>query len=369
MFDNIIVFLILGLPLKNIIFCGGGSGGHVIPAVTIIRAIKEKDPECTIFALGSEYGIEAELFLAEKVNFKNISTGKLRRYLSFQNIIDIFKVMLGIFQSFIFLFKFKGKDSLVFSTGGFVSVPVVVAAFFQGKRIYIHEQTSRVGLANKICSIFADKILITFESSKDLFPKDKTKLLGYPLRKEILSTPPLLKVGDINLEKVKKPILFITGGGNGSLLLNEALLNIKDKLEEDFFIIHQSGKKFVEKLRSLESESYKVFDFIGEEMVSLLAYSDVVISRAGAGTVVELMALGRPSIFIPLKIAQKNEQFWNAKEAEKRLGSIVIEEDQLSSDILIKSIREIQNCSKGPSLSTNPTEAIIEEILGDDNAK
>lgn len=349
--------------MKDIIFCGGGSGGHVVPGQTLMRAIKEAHPEASLYAIGSENGIEAKVFRGEGVQFKSILTGKLRRYFSWENFTDLFRILFGVFQSYLFLWKFSRKDSLIFSTGGFVSVPVVVAGWFQRKKVFIHEQTSRVGLANKICSLFADKVMITFEASMEYFPKEKTFLLGYPLRREILSPPALSKVGDVDLTKVDKPILFLTGGGNGSLLLNNLLIKIKDDLERDFFIIHQCGKKFLEELRSKETESYKVFDYIGDEMVSLLAHSQVVISRSGAGTVVELMSLGKPSIFIPLKIAQKNEQYWNAIEAQNKVGSIVIKEDEVSPDSLLKAIYEIQKVNPSKSVLNNPTDDIVREIF------
>ncbi|MCR9205717.1 MAG: UDP-N-acetylglucosamine--N-acetylmuramyl-(pentapeptide) pyrophosphoryl-undecaprenol N-acetylglucosamine transferase [Halobacteriovoraceae bacterium] len=349
--------------MKHIIFCGGGSGGHVVPGQTLMRAIRASHPEASVYAIGSENGIEAKVFRGEKVPFKGIATGKLRRYFSLENFTDLFRITLGVFQSYFFLLKFKRKESIIFSTGGFVSVPVVVAAWLQGKKIFIHEQTSRVGLANKICSIFADKVMITFEGSVEHFPKEKTHLIGYPLRKEILTPPDLTKVGDLDLTKNQKPVLFLTGGGNGSLLLNNLLLEIKENLEKDFFIIHQCGKKFLDELKVLESDSYKVFDFIGEEMVSLLAHADVVISRSGAGTVVELMSLGKPSIFIPLKIAQKNEQYWNAIEAQEKVGSIVLKEDEATGETLIQAIKEIQKKSPVNPVLKNPTEDIVREMF------
>lgn len=349
--------------MKSVIFCGGGSGGHVVPALTLMRAIKERDSEINLYAVGSDKGIESKVFRGEGVPFTNISTGKLRRYFSWENFTDLFRIFWGTLQSFFFLLKFRKKDSLVFSTGGFVSVPVVVAAWLQGKEIFIHEQTSRVGLANKICSYFADKVLITFEDSKDYFPKTKTDHLGYPLRKEILSPPLLSKVGDIDLSSIKKPILFLTGGGNGSLLLNNLLLEIKDDLEKEFFIVHQCGKAFLEGLKNKETDNYKVFDFIGDEMVSLLAYADVVISRSGAGTVVELISLGKPSIFIPLKIAQKNEQYWNAIEAQEKVGSIVLKEDEATGETLKVAIASIKKAQRHEVVKSNPTDKIVESVF------
>lgn len=343
---------------RNIIFCGGGSGGHVIPALTLIRKIREKDSDLRIVAIGSLKGIEASLFPENNVEYQAIQTGKLRRYLSIENLTDIFRLLIGVIQSFIFLLKFNKSETVVFSTGGFVTVPVVFAAFLQGKKVLIHEQTSRVGLANKIASKFASKVLISFEASSTYFPQDKTIHTGYPLREEIL-VPPLLKNLRPEWNAEGRPILFLTGGGNGSLLLNNTLESCLNELAEKFFIVHQCGASFIEKYQAIKIPNYVPLDFVGKEMTSLLNEAEVVISRAGAGTVVELMSLGKPSILIPLKIAQKNEQFHNAEEAVKQCGSIIIEEDSLTKDVLLESIDKIQNTKRVEKVELNPTEEIV----------
>jgi len=347
-----------------VIFCGGGSGGHVLPALTLIRALRETRPQLKIQSIGSYQGIEATLFPELQVPYKSISTGKLRRYLSLQNFIDIFKLFFGTLQSFCFLLKFSRKNTLIFSTGGFVTVPVVFAAWLQRKKIIIHEQTTRIGLANKIGSIFADDILVTFKDSLNYLPREKSQLVGYPFRNEIFQKvdKAVLIDGEGFFEQ-GRPILFLTGGGNGSLLLNEALSNILPQLKDRFFIIHQCGKAHYEKYKKLETAHYKVFDFVGEEMIPLLRKSEVIISRAGAGTVMELIALGRPSIFIPLKIAQKNEQYHNAKAAEVALGSIVIEENELSEESLLNAVESILSKPKKDIITENPTVKIIDKIM------
>lgn len=333
-----------------------------MPALTVVRALRESQPDIKISAIGSYKGIEAKLFQKEGLPYKAISTGKLRRYLSWENFTDLFRLARGLWQAYWFLLRFSRKDTVIFGTGGFVIVPVVLAAWLQGKKIVLHEQTSRVGLANKIASLFAKKVLITFASSKGFFPQEKTIHSGYPLRKEILAPPSLSQYKDFPTSSDGKPLLFVTGGGNGSFLLNKVIDECREDLEKKFFIIHQCGAQFIEQFKSKESESYKVFDFINEEMVSLLNEADIVISRAGAGTVVELISLGKPSIFIPLKIAQKNEQFHNAKEAESRIGSIVIEEDGLTKESLIEAISTIEKVPRKGKVTENPTAQICKEL-------
>lgn len=350
--------------VEEIVFSGGGSGGHVLPAITLINHLKSNHPEIKVSYIGDANGIESKLISEQDIQFQSIMTGKLRRYISFQNFIDIFKVMIGIIQSFFILLG--KRNSIVFCTGGFVTVPVAIASFLTRKKMYIHEQTSRVGLANKINSMFANKVFVTFEESLKFFPNEKTQLSGYPLRPEINNVKredfnDVLK--SFNLSD-KKPVLFITGGGNGSLLLNNLIRENLDKLKEKFTIVHQVGKNFEEEYSKLNSAEYYSSAFFGDEMIALMKYSSVVISRAGAGTVIELMALGKPSIFVPLAIAQKNEQFHNAMEAQEKIKSIVIEEKDLSSESIFKAIDQCLELKESESnISKNATQKITNEIL------
>jgi UDP-N-acetylglucosamine--N-acetylmuramyl-(pentapeptide) pyrophosphoryl-undecaprenol N-acetylglucosamine transferase len=340
---------------KYIIFSGGGSGGHVMPAVTLIQDLL-KDSQYEIHYIGGKKGIEREIIKDYKVNYFPIQTGKLRRYFSWENLKDIFKVLMGIIQSVIILLKFPSKRTLVFSTGGFVSVPVVIGAALTRKKIFVHEQTSRIGLANKISSFFANKVFISFEESMKFLPSEKTELTGYPLRKECFEN----KINDVeiegvNLGEIKKEILFLTGGGNGSLLLNNLIKNNIENLKRDYFIIHQVGKDFIEEYKGYQSKDYLPLAFINQNMIDIFKLAKIVISRAGAGTVSELIALNKKSILIPLKIAQKNEQFFNAKEAEKLVGSLVVEEDQLSEMNFIRELENFKN-NLGEPLSVSNKE-------------
>jgi len=311
--------------IERIIFTGGGSGGHVMPGINLIKKIKSKY-HLEIRYIGSKNGIEKKLINEIGIPYKEISSGKLRRYLSVENIIDIFKVILGIIQSIFYLLTFDRK-TIIFSTGGFVSVPVIIAAFITFKKIYIHEQTSRVGLANKIGSIFATKVFISFKKSIDYFPKHKTVLTGYPVREELF----LNEKSNLNFEK---PNLFFTGGGNGSKLINDFVDRNISVLLEKFEIHHQVGSRFIEDYLSKETSDYHVYDFVTNNMNDLLKNSSVIVSRAGAGMVCELLTIGKKSIYIPLKIAQKNEQYHNAMEAKRTLNSIVVTEDLLAKNDL-----------------------------------
>lgn len=326
---------------KTIVFTGGGSGGHVMPALTIIKKINAKS-EYDIHYIGGIKSIERELVKDYQLTYHPIHTGKLRRYISIENFKDTLYVFIGLIDAFKVLWKFKRSETLVFSTGGFVCVPVVIAAKLQMKKVFIHEQTSRVGLANKISSFFADKIFISFEDSFKYFNEHKTFFSGYPLREECYRdtiNPVVINGRELNGESL--PILFVTGGGNGAQLINKLIQRNLDVLTSRYVIVHQVGKSFLDEYKNYKHPNYLPVAFIGSEMIDLFKLAAVTVSRSGAGTVCELLAVGKKSIYIPLKIAQKNEQFFNALDAHKKLGSIIIEEKELTDESFLVALHEI----------------------------
>ena len=326
---------------KTLIFTGGGSGGHVMPGLTIFKKVNA-EKIFDVHYIGGINSIERELVANYQLTYHPIHTGKLRRYLSIENVQDTFKVFLGLIDAFKVLWKFKRSETLLFSTGGFVCVPVVIAAKLQRKKVFIHEQTSRVGLANKICSIFADKIFISFEDSFKYFDESKTYFSGYPLREECYTETinPVVINGRL-LNDLDKPILFVTGGGNGAQLINKLIIRNLDILTSRYVIVHQVGKAFIDEYSVHKHPNYLPVAFIGLEMIDLFKLATATVSRSGAGTVCELIAVGKKSIFIPLKIAQKNEQFYNALEAFKKLGSIIIEEKELTDESFLVALHQI----------------------------
>lgn len=326
---------------KTLIFTGGGSGGHVMPALTVLKKVNANNAY-DIHYIGGINSIERELVKDYQLTYHPIHTGKLRRYLSVENIKDTLKVFLGLVDAYKVLWKFKRRETLIFSTGGFVCVPVVIAAKLQGKKVFIHEQTSRVGLANKISSLFADKIFISFEDSFKYFNEKKTFFSGYPLREECYSeTINPVEINGKLLNNVELPILFVTGGGNGAQLINKLILKNFEVLTSRYVIVHQVGKAFISEYSTYKHPNYLPVAFIGSEMIDLFKLATVTVSRSGAGTVCELIAVGKKSIFIPLRIAQKNEQFFNALEAHKKLGSIIIEEKELTDEIFLVALHQI----------------------------
>ena len=347
---------------KNIIFTGGGSGGHVVPAITIIKELIKRG-QINLLYIGGRNSVERELIKKINIPYKAIFTGKLRRYFSLENMLDFFKFQLGIFQAFFYLFKFKKQETIIFSTGGFVGLPAVIAGGFLGIPIIIHEQTSRVGLANKIASNFAKKICVSFEDSQKFFPKEKTVLTGYPLNQNCYQEKNNhYKFNGFILNEIDRPIILITGGGNGSKLLNDFVLSQLEEIKDKFFIIHQVGKNYIDDFKKIETKNYLPVDFVSD-LVELMKHASLVVSRAGAGTVMELMALQKPSVFVPLKIAQKNEQFFNAKEAQKILNSLIINEEDLNNHKLNNLYEQISSLEiNSQNKIKNGLDLILNEI-------
>jgi len=328
--------------MNKIVVTGGGSGGHTIPALVMIKFWKAKG-DFEIYYLGSKKGIEREVVTSFVKKYYPINTGKLRRYFSLENFIDVFKFIFGIIQSLCILFKIR--PFAVFSTGGFVALPVVIAAKVLGIRVVIHEQTTHVGLANKLSSYFADAICISFKSSAQYFSIDRTLYTGYPLRPEFYAPIEKLQYFKNQNFTDSKKILLILGGGNGSVLLNSFVKNNLKSLCDNFHVILQAGKSYEHEFDQCTHEHFSVFSFLQEEMVQLLYSADYVIARAGAGTVCELMHLKKQCIFVPLAIAQKDEQWHNAQAAKEYMGSIVLHESDWKTSTPESIIKMLRNLS------------------------
>ncbi len=341
---------------KKIVFSGGGSGGHSVIAMTLIEYFRSQGIK-DIQYIGSYHGLEKDLAHKNNIPYHAISTGKLRRYFSFENFIDFFKFIFGVLQCFVlFLGKLRTTD-IVFATGGFVSVPSAIAGKILGKKVYLHEQTSRLGLANKIISKFSDKIFVSFESTKDFISKPCI-VSGYPIRSSFFNSK----------EKIiyNRPLLFITGGGNGSKFINDLVDDWFDSLSEKFHIIHQVGQQYINDYLEKRSENYEIFGFM-DNLPQVLSSADLIISRAGAGIVSEILALKKKVLFIPLKIAQRNEQFHNAMEVVKCGHGRILSEDDYQCSDLIGILNDLENV-KIDSLTThknkalNPTELIFQNL-------
>ena len=337
----------------RLIFTGGGSGGHTMPAFSMIQAVrkhcKKKNIKCSLIYIGSHRGVEKEIANRYNVDFIGINTGKLRRYLSFKNFIDVFKTIKGINESKKIIKTFK--PDILISTGGFVSVPPVIAAKKQKVPVIIHEQTIDAGLANKIAGLFANKIALAFHESRKYFPYKKCVITGIPLREEIFNGNRKDAAKKFKFD-ISLPVVYFTGGGLGCHILNQTAIKILFRLLEKCNVIFQTGsalnnkdymemKKFKESLDEYKKKRFIIFDFINDEIGDIYSIADLAIARSGAGTVNEFIALNIPAIFIPLAIAAKNEQLRNAKIVENMQAGIIILEKNLTPDILLKNINDI----------------------------
>lgn len=322
--------------MKRIILTGGGTAGHVTPNIALLPRLKEL--EYDIHYIGSYNGIEKELIEQLGIPYHGISSGKLRRYFSLQNFTDPFRVIKG-FQEAHRLIKLL-KPNVIFSKGGFVSVPVVLA----GKRCHvptiIHESDMTPGLANRISIPSATKVCCNFPETVAHLPADKAVLTGSPIRQELLSGDKQNALNFTGLDD-QKPVILIVGGSLGAVAVNEAIRRILPSLLKDFQIIHLCGRgKLDPSLNHLNG--YVQYEYIKDELKDLFALSDIVISRAGANAICELLALHKPNLLIPLSAnASRGDQILNARSFERQGFSIVMEEEQLTNDTLLAAIRNL----------------------------
>ena len=322
--------------MKKIIMTGGGTAGHVIPNIALMPYLKDLGFE--IHYIGSHNGMEKNLITNLGVSYYGISTGKLRRYFDFKNFTDPFRIIKGFFEAKHLIKEIQ--PDIVFSKGGYVTVPVVKAAHAKHIPVILHESDMTPGLANKLSFSSADRICCSFPETMDLLPENKAILTGSPIRQELLNG---------NADKgrsfcsfdTQKPILLITGGSLGSENINKFIRSILDLLLEHFYIIHLCGKGKLDTSLS-NIKHYLQFEYINKELPDLLSAADLVISRAGAGTINELAALHKPNLLIPLsKNASRGDQILNARSYEKLGYSVVLEEEEITDDILYHSILEL----------------------------
>lgn len=322
--------------MKKIIMTGGGSAGHVTPNLALVPKLKELGYE--IEYIGTKDGIERKIIEDENIKYHAISSGKLRRYFDIKNFTDPFKVLKGILQAIVILKK--EKPNIVFSKGGFVAVPVVIAAHLSKIPVIAHESDLTPGLANRLSAPYCTRVCVTFPESVKNIKDNKGVLTGTPIREELLKGSRILGRQICGFED-KKPVLLIIGGSLGSKFINDTIRKVIDKLIEKYNIVHICGKGNIDK--SLESrKSYKQFEYISEELPHVMNAADIVISRAGANAIFELLALRKPNLLIPLsKKSSRGDQILNAASFERSGYSLVIQEDDLNERILLEKLEEL----------------------------
>ncbi|WP_411170300.1 undecaprenyldiphospho-muramoylpentapeptide beta-N-acetylglucosaminyltransferase [Clostridium sp. MB05] len=324
----------------KIIMTGGGTAGHVTPNLALVPKLKEEGFE--IKYIGSKDGIEKEIIKDANIPYYQISSGKLRRYFDVKNFTDPFKVMKGVVEANKILKK--EKPNIIFSKGGFVAVPVVIAASMRKIPVVSHESDLTPGLANKLSSPFCSKLCVTFRESLNYVKDGKGVLTGTPIRKEILNGSSI-RGKEICGFKDNKEILLIVGGSLGAKSINDEVRKNINKLLETFNIIHICGKgNLAEELNNIKG--YIQYEYVKDELPHLLKSADYVISRAGANVIFELLALKKPTLLIPLsKKISRGDQILNAKSFEKEGYSVVLDEDEMmeNQEMLLSKIEELKN--------------------------
>lgn len=322
--------------MKKIVLTGGGTAGHVTPNIALLPALQAAGYE--IAYVGSYEGIEKKLIADFNIPYTGISTGKFRRYLDPKNFSDPFRVMKGFVEARNYLKNYQ--PDVVFSKGGFVSVPVVRAAASLHIPCIIHESDMTPGLANKLCIPVAEKVCCNFPETMKNIPADKAVLTGSPIRAELAQGSRLAGLNMCGFT-ANKPVIMVIGGSLGAANVNKAVRDALPKLLEDFQVVHLCGKDKIDNLL-LNTPGYKQFEYIKAELKDIFAMADVVISRAGANAICELLALRKPNLLIPLPAsASRGDQLLNARSFEQQGFSKVLQEEKLTNELLLSSILDL----------------------------
>jgi UDP-N-acetylglucosamine--N-acetylmuramyl-(pentapeptide) pyrophosphoryl-undecaprenol N-acetylglucosamine transferase len=322
--------------LKKIILTGGGSAGHVTPNLALIPKLRDLGYE--IQYIGSENGIERKIIEDEKIKYHAISSGKLRRYFDIKNFTDPFKVIRGIFQAVLIIRR--EKPNIVFSKGGFVSVPVVIAAHFNRVPVIIHESDMTPGLANKISLSYCTRICVTFPESLKSMKGHNAVLTGTPIRQELLDGSRIIGRRICGFTN-EKPILLVIGGSLGSRFINNVVRNSLNELLKVFNIVHICGRGNMDKALEVR-KGYVQFEYLNKELSHVMNAADIVVSRAGANVIFELLALKKPNLLIPLsRASSRGDQILNAASFEKSGYSMVLQEEKMTQKVFLDKIEEL----------------------------
>lgn len=321
--------------MKKIVLTGGGTAGHVTPNLALLPSLKERGYE--IHYIGSYNGIERKLIEGAGIPYDGISSGKLRRYFDLKNFSDPFRVIKGYAEARRLLKKYR--PDVVFSKGGFVSVPVVLAAKHFKIPAIIHESDMTPGLANKICIPSAAKVCCNFPETLPYLPEEKAVLSGSPIRKELLEGDRLTGLQYAGLS-AEKPVILVIGGSLGAVAVNNAVRSILPKLLETYQVIHICGKGHLDD-SLIGQKGYVQFEYVDAPLRHLFAAADLILSRAGANSICEILALRKPNVLIPLSAAaSRGDQILNARSFKNQGFSAVLEEEQMTGETLYHTIQD-----------------------------
>jgi UDP-N-acetylglucosamine--N-acetylmuramyl-(pentapeptide) pyrophosphoryl-undecaprenol N-acetylglucosamine transferase len=376
--------------MTKVLITGGGTGGHVQPAMAVIAELRRRDPDIELLYVGSANSVESRLAAEAGVAFQAVSVGKLRRsskgvrgLLTTQNLSDALRVPVGVVQAYRVVRAFK--PNVVLGTGGYVSVPTIIGAGLQRLPVITHEQTVTIGLANRIAGRYATRIAVTFEESiKELPKKLRTRafVTGNPIRTEVFEGLWSRASERFGFESGSSglPCLYVTGGAQGSRKINHAVRDALPELLMRCRVLHQCGSADIDEMHDVGGGlpdhlrgRYVVRQFVErDEIGDVYALADVVVGRAGAGTVCELAALGKPSVLIPLEPSSKNEQVRNAERLERVGAAVIVRQSGLTADTLLGAVMpllrdpetRIKWGSAAKSLATpGATQALVDALL------
>ena len=322
--------------MKRIILTGGGTAGHVTPNIALLPRLRELQYD--IHYIGSYNGMEKQLVEQQGIPYHGISSGKLRRYFSLQNFTDPFRVLKGFSEANRLIKQLK--PDVIFSKGGFVSVPVVIAGKKNHVPVIIHESDMTPGLANKLSIPSAAKVCCNFPETVKSLPADKAVLTGTPIRQELLNGSKEAAREFCGFTD-DKPVLMVIGGSLGAASVNENIRKILPELLKEFQVIHLCGKgKMDESLK--DTKGYVQYEYVDAPLKHLFAAADVVISRAGANSICELLALRKPNLLIPLSAAaSRGDQILNADSFARQGFSKVLKEEDLSDKALSTAVFDL----------------------------
>ncbi|UCB44656.1 MAG: undecaprenyldiphospho-muramoylpentapeptide beta-N-acetylglucosaminyltransferase [Spirochaetota bacterium] len=318
---------------------GGGTGGHIFPNIAIIEELRRRDVDNIIW-IGTRGGTEKEFAGRLGIPFYGVRTGKLRRYFSIKNLVDIFWVFIGVIQALTLLKKLRPE--VLFSKGGFVSVPPVIAARILRIPVVTHESDTVPGLSTKIISRFAKVVCVGFEDTLRYFKEGRAVYTGNPIRDVIRNSDPHRGLKHLGF-KNSLPVVFVVGGSLGASKINNTVWELCDSSEAGslkFNIVHQCGKG--KRREGLNTSNYRQYEILEDEMGDILKASTIIVSRAGAGALNEIGFFGKPSILIPLPTSQsRGEQINNAHYFVDKNAAILIPDEKLSSQVLMKEVSEL----------------------------
>lgn len=318
--------------MKTFLFTGGGTAGHVIPAKPIMQELLNRG-DAVVF-VGSNSGLEERLVEDLGVRFESIVTGKLRRYFSFQNLIDMFRVPIGVLQSLILVGRIR--PIAVFSKGGYVAFPVVFASWLLRIPVVAHESDLSPGLATRLCSPFVKSQCLNFDTTPT--SASHSIVTGTPIRRDLLKGDAERAREWLGLSGEHKPVLVVVGGSLGAEEVNVVVRGCAEKLTENYTVVHVCGSGNVD-VATVDIDGYFQFEYVNEQWGDVLALADVVVSRSGANSLFELLTLRKPNILVPLPLAtSRGDQIENAEYAEARGWSLVVPQEKLNHESLVAAL-------------------------------